>query len=630
MKKCQLNVKDSRITLSSALTPHFGYELEAGVGCTFTLDFGKILSVFYSLGMKDELPEKLSLSSKLQLQRGINKYSDKLAFYCNVCSISVPRNQSFLHGLLDKCIFEVNTKKATFPRDGIFHPKVWFLLYTPTANNESAQPYIKVIVSSQNLSKSSNLDYAVAMEAAVNDKPSNESRNRTKPFIDWLNYLDRFTPEGKKDVLEKLKDSISRSDGLNLDYNGVYSNSWHIPLGISEEYKSEKLDLLKSKEKDWLIVVSPFLGEDFINQITNNGAVSEQSSLLTRQSSLTPNICSCFTNTYGLRSILSNNELIGESDQSELDDSESESVDGDIPHYRDIHAKMYIYRSGGQNMFLTGSANATRQAFNDNVEFMLQLELPNTVRSVTYESLCEELFQLNEDGKLASNSPFEEIELSEDANANQDPDDNFYKILKRRYLCEKILGAEVEQEGDKYTIIVRTSEPFESSTTIAPLNARDSAVELTAPETRITGLSAEQLSNFYIITTPDDRFIKIIETENLPLAERDKAVVNSIIESKTDFYKMIELILADVPASAIAQWDINHADNEYISSHERKDSYIPKGIYERFLEAAVSNLGSIDELKRLIESVSEDKADSKLVKMVETFQSALNNAEKQQ
>lgn len=624
MKKCQLNVKDSRITLSSALTPHFGYELEAGVGCTFTLDFGTILSVFYSLGMKDELPEKLSLSSKLQLQRGINKYSDKLAFYCNVCSISVPRNQSFLHGLLDKCIFEVNTKKATFPRDGIFHPKVWFLLYTPTANNESAQPYIKVIVSSQNLSKSSNLDYAVAMEAAVNDKPTNESRNRTKPFIDWLDYLDRFTPEGKKNNIEKLKDSISRSEGLKLDYNGVYSNGRHFPLGISEEYGKNRVAMLDC-EKDWLIVVSPFLGEDFINTITNNGAVSERSSLLTRQSSLTPNICNRFSKVYGLRSILGNNELLGEADQSESDDGESESDDGEIPHYRDIHAKMYIYRSGGQNIFLTGSANATRQAFNDNVEFMLQLELPQ--RAVSYESICEELFQVNEDGKLALNSPFEEIELNE--NTGQETDVNEYKVLKRRDLCEKILGAEVEQDGDKYAIIVRTSEPFESSTTIAPLNARDSTVELTAPETRITGLSAEQLSNFYIITTPDDRFIKIIETKNLPLAERDKAVVNSIIESKTDFYKMIELILADVPASAIAQWEINHVDNEY-DSHERKDSYIPKGIYERFLEAAVSNLGSIEELKRLIESVSEDKADGKLVKMVETFQSALNNAEKQQ
>ena len=49
MKKCQLNVKDSRITLSSALTPRFGYELETGVACTFTLDFETVLGVFYSL-----------------------------------------------------------------------------------------------------------------------------------------------------------------------------------------------------------------------------------------------------------------------------------------------------------------------------------------------------------------------------------------------------------------------------------------------------------------------------------------------------------------------------------------------------------------------------------------------------
>lgn len=625
MKKCQVNVKENRITLSSLLTPHFGYELEAGIGCTFTLDFETVLSMFYSLGMKDEIPEKLSPSDKLMLQRGIKKYSDRLAFYCSDCSISIPRKQSFFNGMMDKCVFEVNPKKATFPHNGIFHPKVWILLFTPTANNENAQPYIKVIVSSRNISKSSNLDYAVALEAAVKDKATKESIERAKPLIDWLDYLAKFTPEWKKSLIEKLKDFVSRSEDWTTDYNKVYSSSRTLcPLGISEKYDRSTIDLLnKKKEKEWLVIVSPFLGEDFIKELTDNGTTPDVSSLLTRKSSLTIDIWNSFTNVYGLRSILSDNELISESTPSDSDDDE-------IIQYRDIHAKMYFYRSGERNMFLTGSANATCQAFDQNVEFMLQLELPSSVRAVSYESICEELFQLNENGDLEPTSPFEEIELSEDdGDVNSQTDENEYKIGERRRLCEKILGATAQREDDTFTIIVKTSEPLGSSYKIASLNAKDSSVELTTTETEITGLSLEQLSNFYIIETPDDRFIKIIETEDIPVHERDNAVINTIIENKNDFYKMVELFLADLPANVIAQWEIIHSDREY-NSRENKASYIPKGIYERALEVAISNNESFEELKSFIESVSEDKVDSQLVKMLETFSQALNVSKKQQ
>lgn len=618
MKKCQINVKDNRITLSSALTPHFGYELEAGVACTFTLDFESILGVFCALGMKDEYQIQSSERSKLQLLRGIKRYADKLSFYCNDCSVTVPRNQRVINGLMDSCVFEVNPTKAPFPHDGIFHPKVWILLFTPTANNEGARPYIKVIISSRNLSKSSNLDFAVVLEAAVKDKATNESRERTKPMIDWLDYLAHFTPERKMHNIDTLKDFVSRSEGFRMDYNDVYSDCWLQPLGISEEYTQEDVDLLNC-DKDWLIVVSPFLGEDFIAELTENGTTPDKCALLTRKSSLTQSIWNSFSNTYGLRAVLNNNEILEQTSQTESDG-------GDVIQYRDIHAKMYFYRSNGRNMLLTGSANATSQAFNQNVEFMLQLELPGSARSVTYESLCEELFHITINGQ-ASESPFEEIELKEsDSDLDSESDENEVKAFKRRDLCERIQDAEVQQEGDSYTIIVRALEPIDPSVHIAPLNARDSEVELTA-ETRIPNLSLNQLSNFYVISTPNDRFIKIINTKNIPVQQRNRAIDNAIIENKSDFYKMIELILADVPASAIAPWEVG--DPESLNgSYEGKNAYIPKRIYERLLEAAASNAEPLKELKSFIDSLSDNKVDSQLVAMLETFTQALSPKEK--
>ena len=370
--------------------------------------------------------------------------------------------------------------------------------------------------------------------------------------------------------------------------------------------------MLKS-EKEWLIVVSPFLGERFIKELTDDGTTPEISTLITRRASLTKNIWESFTDTYGLKTILNNDELLEES-------SGSESI-ANVP-YRDLHAKMYFYRSEGRNMFLTGSANATDQAFNQNVEFMLLLELPP--RAVNYESICNELLQVNDNG----DSPFEEIEFDEDDNANSETDENEYKLVDRRKLCEKILGAEVQPDGESYTVVIKTDGSVNEGITIAPLNAKDSAVPLTA-ETRIAGLSLNQLSNFYVITTSDDKFIKIIETQNMPVAERNKAIFNTIIENKTDFYKMIELILADLPASVVSQWEMNAIDNSN-SSQDGKNAYIPKGIYERALEVAVSNNEPFKELKSLIESVSEDKVDSQLVKMLKTFNEALSKIENQQ
>ena len=614
MKECYVNVKKNRVTLSSALTPHYGYELETGIACTFTLDFETVLGVFYSLGMKDEIQTQTPNALKLQLLHGIQKYSDKLSFYCNDCSVSVPWRQKVVTGLIDKCIFEVNPTKAKFPLSGIFHPKIWILLYTPTENNANDQPYIKVIVSSRNLSQSSNLDYVVALEAAVKDEKTNESIERTKPLTDWLDYLAQFTPEKKMSSINTLKEYVSRSEPFLLDKYDVYANCWFKPLGISEEYKGEKLDLLKSEKKEWLIVVSPFLSEHFIKELTN-GTKPEKSTLFTRKSSLTADIVKSFNHIYGLRSNLTNDELLEES-------SESESNANETDQYRDLHAKMYFYRSGGYKVFLTGSANTTDQAFENNVEFMLQLELPSAAKSVTYESVCKELLHVNDNG----DSPFEEIEFDEDDSADSETDENKYKIHERRKLCEKILGAEVQLDGDYYTVVIKTDGSVEEGVTIAPLNARDSAIPLTA-ETRIAGLSLNQLSNFYIITTSADKFIKIIETQNMPVTERNKEIFNTIIENKTDFYKMVELILADLPASVVSQWGMDALDNSN-GSQDGKNAYIPKGIYERALEVAVSNNEPFKELQSLIDSLSADKVDTQLKKMLDTFNDALKKIEK--
>ena len=114
-----------------------------------------------------------------------------------------------------------------------------------------------------------------------------------------------------------------------------------------------------------------------------------------------------------------------------------------------------------------------------------------------------------------------------------------------------------------------------------------------------------QLSEFYIIEAFEGeeslkRVIKI-KTENIP-DDRESAIVNEIIKDKNGFIQYISFLLGDDYLLAFLE-----------NKHQMKNSFmfgygepIPS-LYEKMLRAAAHSPGKLDEIKKLMELITDEE-----------------------
>lgn len=585
--KSQFDQQANRLDYGSLLLPEPGYEASFAVGMTYSLDLEALLSVPISLGMLEEMDDSI-VNNPFALLEAIRKSSDKIAIFCNADGMSMPSQIRPVFALLENSVFCVH-------KDDIsnFHPKLWIIQYT----KKGAPDKVRVIVLSRNLTFDSSLDIAVEMTGDV----CKEEKLINKPLADMLKFVQPFASDSKKKQIGKLIKAVMKVD--EFDIGEQYESYRFVPVGI-KGYKKSGYDL--SKEAKKLLTVSPFLTGSLIEEITQN---VEEKTLITREASVTRQIWDRFHGMghkiYIMKDGMNNDDLLEESETAEEAEKIYELFD------RDLHAKI-LYNSSNSGEYISmGSLNASHNAYENNVEFMVELKYKPGCSS--YEDVTKEFVE----GKY---SAFEEMD-GFDENLEYEENEEHASMLKD--VVKALKEAEVTHTEYGYQVSI-SCEKLSRPAKIAPLFMTDrnnlSAMKDLEDGVVFEKLTVSQLSEFYLIGRDDSYCVVKLATNGIPEEERNDAIYNNVIGNREGFLAYLLFVLSDNCAEGIS--DYEELIKIFENAKENGGSLISFAIYEKLLKAAVQKSEKLDTIEEVMKKLDPDKVDDSLREMIQVFKKA--------
>lgn len=575
-KRRQFDQESNRLDYSALLFPELDYELDFAVGMTYSVDMEALLGIPVSLGMLEDMDSNAAANPFFLLE-AIRKSSDKLAVFCNADGIKMPQNIRPVYALLENSIFPVDLGSKSN-----FHPKLWVIRYR---SGDAVQ--IKVLVLSRNLTFDRSMDVAVSMSGFV-DTQNNEAH---RPLSDILSFAAGYANEDKRRQIRALARDVLRVSRFSCAEQ--YDGYRFLPFGIPR-YKNKAEELFADAER--LIVVSPFLSEGVVKRVTDN---PRQTALITRKASLTPSIFSRFQSVYVPIEALLDNELLEESDKSDA-------------QKRDLHAKMYFKKCWEGNFLYLGSLNASANAFYHNVEFMLELKYKPYYAS--FELVLND---------LAPNtaSPFEMVNSIDPSIV---PENNEESMAGLSDVVAALKSARVTPDGKQYQIVIE-SGPLDKPADIAPL-FRSKAFHPIQKEIVFSHMLLKELSELYVIRRDGDYCLVKLPTEGIPTEERDSAIYNEVIGSKSGFLAYVAFLLADNYSEAgIEQQSLIEL---YGASDALMDKAVPSALYEKMLRTAAYHPERLDAVESIMSKVDPELVDDDFRAILDTFKKAVRRQSK--
>lgn len=501
-----------RLDYSEMLIPPVGYKTIFAVGTTYSLDLETLISVSIALGLNEDIDSKLS-DSPIYLLEALRKVNDKMIIFSEAGQIKAPSTQNRLFPFLENSVFMVNAKK-----DRSFHPKFWFIKY----GNDEGEITYRVLVLSRNLTFDRSWDVAICL----NGKKGNTVINKNKALIDFMSFLhgkmETHNPimSLKKRNLKKLFDEIMMVQ-FELD-DKKFDDFNFIPLGIDERYNKDYTDLFNTYHE--LFIISPFLSKGIMNELRGLQLSNPDKTLITRKSELyklSKDFLLDF-DTYTLRDDV-------------IDGEDRLSSEADIKK-QDIHAKLYLRTKYSDSELLLGSANASNNAFNGNIEFMINLHSKRHYLNVS--DLKHDLF--GDDEKV---NPFEKVTAMDYLpNGVDTVKEDLQKAIKE--FCKVKSVATIT---DGYTVTIKIENiKSDIELYIAPiLITKQEKVSSTVV---FNNLNLSQLSEFYVLNARkgDQALSRVIKIKSIGIPEdRDKSIFNSIIGNKEGFIQYISFLLGE-------------------------------------------------------------------------------------
>lgn len=563
------DLANNRLGYSELLRPDAGYTLDCAVGTTYSLDLEALLGVPVSLGLLDQ-DDSESIRSPLYVLEAIRRSADKIALFCNAGCIQLPKRIEPVYSLLENSVFEVKLLNR-----GNFHPKVWVLKYSQDGKN----PYIKVLVMSRNLTFDNSIDIAVAMQGTV----GNTENERHKPLADFLRFVSDFAGKKKQSILD-LAEDVLKVTSFEMCHPFAEKEGYDFyPVGITG-YKGNNVPLMSNKQE--LFCISPFLSDGIVQELTQ---FRGPKCLVTRKASVTPAVWEAFNhNVYVTKDVLNDNEY---------------GVN------QDIHAKIYYVTTRKCNYLYLGSANASENAFNRNVEFLLRLHYK--LGYMGYKTFFSDFIP-------SVNCPYELLHSLPD---NIEPDDKEQQQEIEDALREAVYAlkrAAVTKTGEKYNILVeaksfRTKQEVE----IAPLQCLGAKKAL-REKVEFSGLLLKQLSEFYVLSAGGKELIVKIRTSGIP-KDRDQAIYRSIIDTNRKFLNYLSFALTD---ELPGEQDEQEATSMNIL---RAGEINPKAksafaVYEQMLRVFHSNPGKLKGIADMIKRLDPKVVGEEFLKMFRMFE----------
>jgi len=595
-----LNPKKNRLDYGQQLIPPEGYELNFAIGTTYSLDLESLMvlpvALFYSQ-LLDSSADKI----RYDMLDSITKAADKIVVYCQKGKIHVPKDYHYLLAYWEKGIEEITMSHKAQS----FHPKVWVIRYESTEK----PPLYRILVTSRNLTFSRDWDVAFSSVGEV----GNEKVKRTEPLIHFFQHIISI---GKRKLPKEFLQDLAKVD---FEVPDGFKLINFLPIGIPNpnngaDYKNP----LSKKEWDDLLVLSPFIQDNIINELWEN--TYNHFWLLSRKEELD----SLKAETHEDLEAYQFSRFIQEGELNEY-----VSEEGDEAQLQNFHAKLFIGTRNDSPFWYLGSANASEPAFERNIEFMVELkgegyeQKPKTILNLLTSDkdnqvIYFEPYQIEnkvDQAKRKRNEitvrdiTFSLTQLAINGSANLNDETKLYDLL-------------IEVDASKLKL------PEDYSVKLVPLPATDRKSILIKSGKKIiikdfTGFTETQLSPFIIweIYNSDGLQKKFIVQMLIELPDtRFGKIFRSIINSKEKFLKYLTFLLTgDETELIIENPKVSTANHNIFNSHWEIPG-IP--VFEKLMVAASrypSRLKSIDDLINRLKSEEEDSNEKIITPEFESF-----------
>jgi len=343
----------NRHTYLEALRPPAGFALDQAVGTTLSLDLHTLLSVPLGFAMMDWADVRGELAvDPVTLLHAIRRCADRITIFCQEGHIAAPAKHYPLFAYLEPMITEVHAPDEA----GVFHAKTWLLRFT----GDEGVLY-RFICLSRNLTRDRSWDTVLALDGILTNRDRAFSRNH--PLGDFIAALPGLVrhdlPSARRAAILDMAGEVRRAK-FELPSGFEEVNFW--PIGLPGLRKSP-LD----GRIDRLLVVSPFVTAGFLGELSER----VPSTLISRPESL-EEVAPAILNRFEAVYVLEDAAVEEETDERLPEDGSNHDHLADID-VRGLHAKLFIADQGWDASVWTGSANATTAAFQNNVEFVVQL-----------------------------------------------------------------------------------------------------------------------------------------------------------------------------------------------------------------------------------------------------------------
>lgn len=348
-----LEPKRDRFDYGEQLNAPDGFELDAAIATTYSLDLDALLAVSVALGFKDTLEGDLS-GEKLVLLEAISGLKDKLRVFYQKGKINFPPEYNYLFTLLEPCLSPVVPKGGEFSS---FHPKLWLLRYVESGKKRKREVRYRLIVLTRNLTFDRSWDIASSIDGTLMKDVQTEESNREwiDFFLSLLRHEKGFSPKRSfSKELPYVKWSMDYLWSIKL-----------LPGGGKHKRPLEFWDI------DSMMVVSPFI-RDAGNQIKGLDWLGSQ------------------VPEGGNKLLFSRAEELNAIGEEKLADWECYAINSDVVEgeekleegleLHNLHAKLIVTQRGNVVDWHLGSANATSAALGHsssdkprNTEFMMRI-----------------------------------------------------------------------------------------------------------------------------------------------------------------------------------------------------------------------------------------------------------------
>lgn len=369
-----------RKLLREALRPPDGYCLDQAIMTTYSLDLMALLSIplAFSIFHLEGQGERLE-ASPLALLNALRQYSSRLVLFCQAGQIAVPRQTQLLLGYMENSVIEVSS-----PRGGLFHPKLSILRYVRNSEETKDPDFpggpavvYRCLCGTRNLTFDRSWDTILVLDGSLHQgrKKAFARNHELSKFIAALPRLALRTQNDKvtgliKTISEELKFVEFREP------EGVEDiRFW--PIGIDERKTVWPFDGCEDT-----LVMSPFVTNGFIARLCAREGSTKLISRHETLESLSEKSLKSLTTSYYL-SPMAESSGAEEAGDSVLDGEGqggqtafvSEKPIEFLPasELKGLHAKLFLADCRGDTRLWTGSANATTSAFDQNVEFLIEL-----------------------------------------------------------------------------------------------------------------------------------------------------------------------------------------------------------------------------------------------------------------